>query len=409
MPYNLLLKNHDYCLLQSANFVNRLGDSVDAIALSWLIYSLSQSPAIAAINFAVNYLPNVLLQPFMGALITNKRKKNIMVLADLARGIIVCFLGMMVLQGKATPFIIMGCTFTMSCFETLRLPASSSILPLLIDKEEYSLGVSFSTSLSKITELVGTGVAGFIIGLFGMHMAIFLDALSFMISSFLIFMMKINEQINADVKQSRFVENFIFGIKYALENKALLFIAIIAALANMILVPFNALQSAFVSSYYHGGAMFLSVMGIAISSGSIIGGLIYPKLNKLIKIKQTLLMIFPTSAFYYLALLASGSIANLYLLIASIAIINFITGVVVGIASCNVSVVLMLKTKQEYLSRISGFFNAISQMFIPALSLFIGFISKHLDVSTIFLFSAIIILIIAFMAYSSKKMEILND
>ena len=69
------IKNHDYYLLQAANVVNRLGDSVDAIALSWLIYSLSQSPSITAIHFAVNTLPNVLLQPLMGAWITDKRKK----------------------------------------------------------------------------------------------------------------------------------------------------------------------------------------------------------------------------------------------------------------------------------------------------------------------------------------------
>ena len=332
-----------------------------------------------------------------------------MVFADLARAGIVCFLGIMVLQRKATPLLLMGCTLMMSCFETLRLPAANSIVPLLISQEEYATGISFSASLSKITELVGTGIAGVIIALLGMPAAIFLDALSFMVSAILIYMMRVKEGIRINDIKSSFRNHFVFGINYALKHQDLLLLAVMASLANMVLVPFNALQSAFVSNYYHGNVSFFFFFEMAVSSDSIIGGLLYPKIRTLIKPRHSLLMRFPTTAFYYVALLASGRIDHLYWLLISIALISLITGIVVGIASCNVSVLLMLKTKQEYLSRISGLFNAVSQMFNPILSLLIGVAGRYLDVSTIFLFSAIIIMLIAIIAYNDKKMESLND
>ena len=59
--YKQIIRNKNFMTLQIANAVNRLGDSLDAIALSWLVYQISQSASSSAINFAINYLPTVLL------------------------------------------------------------------------------------------------------------------------------------------------------------------------------------------------------------------------------------------------------------------------------------------------------------------------------------------------------------
>ena len=83
MNYSTLLRNREYALLQGANLINRLGDSIDAIALSWLVYELSDSASIAAINYCLNLLPTVILQPFMGAYIANKPQAPFAVFMDI--------------------------------------------------------------------------------------------------------------------------------------------------------------------------------------------------------------------------------------------------------------------------------------------------------------------------------------
>ena len=407
MNYSTLLRNREYALLQGANLINRLGDSIDAIALSWLVYELSDSASIAAINYCLNLLPTVILQPFMGAYIANKPKKTIMVIADSARAIIITALAFMVLLNRVDTYIVILATFLMSCFETLRLPSSSAIIPLLRKPEEYKMASSLSSSLSRIAELLGQGIGGIIIGMFGMYFAIFIDAISFILSAILLSFMKVKEVLLKNSYQSIF-SNLKEGLNYIKVKPILSYICIIACLANMLLVPFNALQSAFVSTYYHGDATYLSYMGVALSLGSLLGAIIFPSLSKHLSNKTLILVIFPTCAFFYLGLLFAGMIPFKILSILVIIVTNFIAGIIVAASNALISVTLMLKTEQSYLSRVSALLNATSQAFVPLTSLAISFLANRISCEKLFLLSAIMIIVMSVLFFLSKRSEVLN-
>ena len=408
MKYRSLLKNHDYLCLQAANLINRLGDSIDAIALSWLVYEVSDSASIAAINYCLNYLPTVFLQPLMGAFVANKSKKKMMVIADALRFVIIGSLAVMVLWGKVEAYMVIIATFLMSCFETLRLPSSSAIIPLLIKPEEYKIASSFSSSLSRIAELVGQGIAGVIVGFLGMSVAIFIDAFSFIISAFLLSLMKVKERFAKKGQSASVMQNFKEGLNYMKINPILIYICLVACLANMLLVPFNSLQSAFVASYYHADATYLSYMGVALSLGSLLGALLFPFLSKYLRNKTLILIIFPTCAFFYLGLLLAGRVSSEVFTIFLIIFTNFITGVLVAASNALISVILMLKTRQDYLSRVGALLNALSQAFVPLTSLLISLLARSLSCDELFLLSAIMIIVLSLAFYLSKRSEVLN-
>ena len=47
--YRLILRQQEYCKLTFAEMINRFGDSIDAIALTWLIYAISQNPSLSSL------------------------------------------------------------------------------------------------------------------------------------------------------------------------------------------------------------------------------------------------------------------------------------------------------------------------------------------------------------------------
>ena len=87
--YKDVFSQKEYCKLIVANLISRFGDSIDAIAFTWLIYQVTGSAAWSAIIFAVNQLPSVIVQPFAGALVENMNKKKLMVITDLIRAVVV--------------------------------------------------------------------------------------------------------------------------------------------------------------------------------------------------------------------------------------------------------------------------------------------------------------------------------
>ena len=61
--YGNILKEHEYKKLLFSNLINRFGDSVESIAFVWIAYQITHSAAWSAIIFALNMLPNVIVQP----------------------------------------------------------------------------------------------------------------------------------------------------------------------------------------------------------------------------------------------------------------------------------------------------------------------------------------------------------
>lgn len=67
--YINLKKYPDFIKVWIAGLVNTIGDNFDALALSWLIYEVTGSKYWFAINFTLNAIPNLLIQPFLGVFI----------------------------------------------------------------------------------------------------------------------------------------------------------------------------------------------------------------------------------------------------------------------------------------------------------------------------------------------------
>ncbi|MEG0528499.1 MAG: MFS transporter, partial [Longicatena sp.] len=174
--YITLKTQKQYLKIILANSINRFGDSIDAIAFTWLVYEVTQSATWSTVIFGMNMLPTILLQPFTGALVENMRKKNIMIICDIARGVSVSIIAISYLAGNLTPWMILAVTLLDSTFETFRIPAGISIVPKLLDEEHYEVGTALNSTFSRAMELIGTGCAGFIIGIFGISTAIFIDA-----------------------------------------------------------------------------------------------------------------------------------------------------------------------------------------------------------------------------------------
>lgn len=65
--YKDIFQQKEYAKMILANLVNRFGDSIDAIAFTWLVYQLTESAAWSALIFGVNSIPTIFITPFAGA------------------------------------------------------------------------------------------------------------------------------------------------------------------------------------------------------------------------------------------------------------------------------------------------------------------------------------------------------
>lgn len=384
--YKALRGETKYLKVLAATLIGRFGDSIDSIAYTWLVYALSGSASLSAVTYGVNTLISVLLQPFTGALITNARIKRALVLTDLGRGLLVCLTALLYWAGLARPWMLIALTACMSTLEAFRQPANMALLPKLLSKEKYTVGMSLSGGLSRMAELVGLGLAGFLIAALGISGALLIDTAAFLASGLLLSTLKLRLPPGGEAGQSpwrQFLQDTREGFGYVAKDRVVLAICASACLLNFALVPMSALQTAYVNEGLRLGPEALSVMGIALSVGLALGSLTFPKAAaKRSRFALLFAGALGTTA-AYLGLGAVSFVPVLWLKWGLLVLVKLSMGVAASFANTSVSVSFMEKTEEKYLARASGILGASCMAALPLGSFLMAGLAQFISVTAL--------------------------
>lgn len=91
--YRDIFRQTEYMKIMIAALINRFGDSIDAIASTWIVYEITGNAAWSAIIYGVNRIPSIIITPLAGAWVEGQKKKTIMIVTDLIRAGLCCICG----------------------------------------------------------------------------------------------------------------------------------------------------------------------------------------------------------------------------------------------------------------------------------------------------------------------------
>lgn len=373
-----LLRSRSYVYLISANLINRLGDSVDAIASTWLVYQLTQNPMWSTIIFGSNMVPTIFLQPLAGVFVEKVNKKHIMILVDILRGICVLLLVLLFLANRLDPWILLLLTIINSSLEAFRMPAGNAMPTYVLPRDLYERGISLYASLSRLVELVGTALAGVVIGCFGLYSAMLIDMASFFLSALLLMRITYVQKPHEGQRSGSYFRDLKEGVTYVMDSPLLKFVIFTGMTLNGLIVPFNSLLAVYVNDYLSMDADALSLLMMSLSIGMIGGSILYPKLSSRLHSKYLMTIGFGCLGGFYFFLV----FCPVFLVLVAVFLI---LGLSVGMLNTFVSVLLLSNVKEEALSRVSGLFSALVTCCIPLFSGFLTFLLIFLTYPYVFL------------------------
>lgn len=383
--YRELWPEKEYLKNLIAAVISRFGDSIDAIAFSWLVYELTESASLTALTFGVNKLVTVFLQPFSAALVTRMNKKAIIVSTAAGRGLLAIAVALLYAQGFAQPWMLILSTAMMSTLEAFGQPAGMAIYPKIIAKEKYTLAMSLSGAVTNVAEIAGMALAGVVIALMGVSAALLIDAGAFLVSALILATLRLPRHVRERAGNAFrvFVSDTRDGFRYVLNHKLTLAICISAVGLNFALVPYASLQAPFVNESLGLGAQAMSAMGVALTVGMALGALIFPKLAARFSRFTLLFAGVILMSVCYMALssvaLVPGDTAKWMLLVS----VLLPMGMALSFANTSVQVSVMEKTEEAFLARVNGIMNSICMAAIPVASFIIAAIAKSVDVTVL--------------------------
>lgn len=389
--YRQVFSQKEYCKIIFANLISRFGDSIDAIAFTWLVYAVTKSASWAAIISACNMLPTIFLQPFAGAAVERRDKKVIMIASDIIRGLVVMALAFCYVTDQMNPGVMLVFTLTISSVEAFCMPASTAIIPMILDENYYEYGMSLNSVGSLVMQLVGTGAAGAIIGIFGVHVAILIDAVTFFGAAFVKMFLSVKEDVAVAGDQNteneiktatkRYLDDLKSGFSYVKAKKILINLGVLGFLVNGMLVPVNSFLAPLVSDVLGQGSELLSVIGVAIAVGSIVGSVFYPMMIKRMSVKM---FVFVTGMIMSLgmSLITVGSLfkENTLLVYVIAGVLSLVIGSCTSLLSSLFSVQFMKNVEESYMARAQSICGAVSTAAMPVLSFIMSGLVKFISV-----------------------------
>ena len=175
---DLLRRNPALARLLAGEFISGIGDWLYLVAILVVVYADSNSPVLLGIVGAARILPYVLLSVPAGIAADRFDRRTVLLVTDLARGLLMVVLALAVIADAPT-IVIVAVSILAACFSTFFGPAIAALLPMLVDERDLGPANSAWATLDNVAFIVGPALAGLLLATGRLEVAFLLNALSF--------------------------------------------------------------------------------------------------------------------------------------------------------------------------------------------------------------------------------------
>lgn len=145
--------------LVGARSLNTFGRAILSATVLWELYERTHSKLVLAAVGAVQVIPVVLLFVPVGALVDRSDRRTLTSAAAALAGVIGLGLAAASLTGAPVP-VYLGLLLAYGCITAVHAPASVSLIPLIIPRDELVRTNRISSSLQELAAISGPALAG---------------------------------------------------------------------------------------------------------------------------------------------------------------------------------------------------------------------------------------------------------
>jgi MFS family permease len=191
-----LWRHSDFLKLWAGRTISLVGSGVTMLALPLTAATvLGATPAQMGILEATGALPSLLLGLFAGAWVDRRRRRPILIAADLGRALLLALIPTGAILHVLRIEHLYVTTFLLSALGLSFGVAHGPFLLSLVGREKLVEGNSKLEISRSVAEIVGPGLAGALVELVTAPLAIAVDTLSFLVSGFFLWLIRAPEPV----------------------------------------------------------------------------------------------------------------------------------------------------------------------------------------------------------------------
>lgn len=186
VSYRQVLANRELRGLLLAQVVSEVGDQIARVGLAALLLRESGSVLVAALTFAVTYVPPIFGSVLLGGFADRMPRKEVMVACDVARALLIILLALLAVPGVPL-WLLLGLLLVAEVFTPPFDAARTALLPdVLGEPRAYLAAAGLSRTVYQLTQVVGLVAGGALAVVVSTRTGLLIDAGTFVVSGLLI-------------------------------------------------------------------------------------------------------------------------------------------------------------------------------------------------------------------------------
>jgi MFS family permease len=306
-----LWRHSEFVKLWTGQTISQFGSQITVLALPLTaVLTLKANAFEMGILGAAEFVPFLLVGLFAGVWVDRMRRRPVLILADVGRTLLLGSIPLAALFGVLRMEQLYVVAFLVGIMTVFFDVAYQSYLPALVSREDLIEGNSKLEVSRSVAQIAGPGIAGALVQLVTAPIAIFLDALSFLVSvlSLLIINKPEPPPPPAHTRQSMWHE-IGEGLGVVLRNPVLRSIAGCTATSNLFSQVMFAVYVLYATRELHVDPGLLGLIFSIGSIGALLGALIAGRAAQQFGLGTTLIIsILLAGASAILVPLAGGSL-----------------------------------------------------------------------------------------------------
>ena len=267
------LGSRNYRLFFAGQGISLIGTWMQNIALSWLVYRLTNSVfLLGVVNFAGD-IPSFFVMPFAGVLADRWNRRRILVITQTLAMAQAFILSILVLTGKVQVWHLVALAMFLGVVNAFDMPTRQSFVVEMIEKKEDLINaISLNSTIFNGARLVGPSIAGLLIAAVGEGWCFLINGFSFLAVIAALLAMRVNERPIPE-KDYDTLRGLKQGLTYAYNHTPIKSVLLLLVLTGLVGMPYVVLMPVMAKDILRGGPYTLGFLMGATGLGALISAL----------------------------------------------------------------------------------------------------------------------------------------
>ena len=376
------LRNRNYRLFFAGQGISLIGTWMQRIAMSWLVYRLTNSPFLLGLVGFAGQIPTFLFASLAGVFVDRWDRHRLLLATQTLAMVQASLLAFLTLTGLVAVwhiFVLAVCLGLVNAFDT---PTRQTfVIDMLDDKKDLGNAIALNSFMVNGARLVGPSLAGITVAAFGEGICFLLNGFSFLAIIISLLAMKIRRKKAASARTHPF-QGLKEGYCYAFGFAPIRYLLMMLALSSLMGMPYAVLMPIFARDILHGGPHTLGFLMGAAGIGALISASYLASRKSVVGLGRVIVF---GSAVFGCGLIFFSLSRHLLLSLVFMLFTGF--GMMTVLTSCNT--ILQTIVDEDKRGRVMSLYAMAFMGMVPFGSLMGGTLASHIGAPATLMFGGI--------------------